>query len=402
MSASFYDWLEYAKTGIASAEMTDYDKIKALAMAGGAKYPVSTITGVPPLPFKADGTPLISLSMLGNTQQTGTPTPDNPIMPTFCGVRTGNLLDTSTATLGKYINAQDIETESTALEPIDRLNHTDYIEIQPNTNYTYHYKYSRGVANTIALCWFDASKNLISRATKDMGQSQKEYVLTGTSPVNAAFCIINFTGYLPNESMELSFNIGSTALPYEPYGWAEKITSAGQTQTVYLGQVQTVRRVRKLVLDGTEEWLIATQSGHNAAVLRLNPIGIDSSILHKYGICTHYPVAYNNNDGYARILNNGNNLRIMDDLRAVDKTAWKSYLADQYAAGTPVTVWYVLATPTTGVVNEPLAKIGDYADELRSTNAGITIPTVKGANVLTVDTDLQPSEMTITGRIKPV
>lgn len=350
-----------------------------------------------PFDFDSNGNALTACSIAGNTQQSGTPSPQSIIMPTFCGVRTENLFDTSTATLGKYINSQGVETASTAPEQIDRLNHTDYIEIQPNTDYTYHYKFRYGVSNTIALCWFDASKNLISRVAKDVGQSQKEYILTGTSPVNAAFCIINFTGYLPNESMELSFNIGSTALPYEPYGWAEKITSAGQTQTVYLGQVQTVRRVRKLVLDGTEEWLIATQSGHNAAVLRLNPIGIDSSILHKYGICTHYPVAYNNNDGYARILNNGNNLRIMDDLRAVDKTAWKSYLADQYAAGTPVTVWYVLATPTTGVVNEPLAKIGDYSDELHSEDAGITIPTVRGSNTLMVDTTVQPSAMSIRG-----
>ena len=42
------------------------------------------------------------------------------------------------------------------------------------------------------------------------------------------------------------------------------------------------------------------------------------------------------------------------------------------------------------------AKIGDYADELSSTNAGVTIPTVEEQNTLTVDTDLQPSEMTIT------
>ena len=397
MSASFYDWLEYAKTGIASAEMTDYDKIKALAMAGGAKYPVSTITGVPPLPFKADGTPLISLSMLGNTQQTGTPTPDNPIMPTFCGVRTGNLLDTSTATLGKYINAQDIETESTALEPIDRLNHTDYIEIQPNTNYTYHYKYSRGVANTIALCWFDASKNLISRATKDMGQSQKEYVLTGTSPVNAAFCIINFTGYLPNESMELSFNTGSTALPYEPYGWAEKITSAGQTQTVYLGQTQTLRRIKKIDL-GTKTWS-KTASGNFIALLNDGVVVGNAQVGFAY--CSHFIVVSANSYGstpYSLCVS----INSMSSV-AINKTGYETLSETEFKdAMNGVYLWYALAIPTTAIVNEPLAKIGDYADELRSTNAGITIPTVKGANVLTVDTDLQPSEMTITGRIKPV
>ena len=69
---------------------------------------------------------------------------------------------------------------------------------------------------------------------------------------------------------------------------------------------------------------------------------------------------------------------------------FKSYLQQQYAAGTPVTVWYVLATSTTGIVNEPLRKIGTYADEV----SGISIPTTAGANTLSVDTTLQPSEVT--------
>ena len=55
-----------------------------------------------------------------------------------------------------------------------------------------------------------------------------------------------------------------------------------------------------------------------------------------------------------------------------------------------------MSEPETAIVNEPLCKIGTYADELHSTDAGVTISTTEGQNVLTVDTDLQPSEMTIT------
>ena len=70
---------------------------------------------------------------------------------------------------------------------------------------------------------------------------------------------------------------------------------------------------------------------------------------------------------------------------------FKAYLQQQYAAGTPVTVWYVLATETTGIVNEPIRKIGDYADEV----SGITIPTIAGANAVDVLTTLKPSEMSV-------
>lgn len=84
------------------------------------------------------------------------------------------------------------------------------------------------------------------------------------------------------------------------------------------------------------------------------------------------------------------------DLNISTFDEFKAWIAAQYAAGNPVTVWYVLATPTTGIVNEPLCKIGTYADELHSADVGVSIPTVKGQNTLTVDTELQPSEMTIT------
>lgn len=79
---------------------------------------------------------------------------------------------------------------------------------------------------------------------------------------------------------------------------------------------------------------------------------------------------------------------------------FKSFLAAQYANGTPVTVWYVLATPETGIVNEPLMKIGEYADTISFAQAGVTIPTVAGANTLTINTTVQPSSMSITGKIR--
>lgn len=70
----------------------------------------------------------------------------------------------------------------------------------------------------------------------------------------------------------------------------------------------------------------------------------------------------------------------------------KEYLSAQYANGTPVTIWYVLATPTTGIVNEPLSKIGNYVDSISDV---ISIPTVRGENVFDVDTEVKPSEVYI-------
>ena len=89
-------------------------------------------------------------------------------------------------------------------------------------------------------------------------------------------------------------------------------------------------------------------------------------------------------------------MKISDFPSVSDVTDFVQYLRDEYSAGTPVTIWYVLNTETTGIVNEPLCKIGDYADTL-AIGSGI-IPTTRGENTLTVETDLQPSEITITYR----
>jgi hypothetical protein len=70
---------------------------------------------------------------------------------------------------------------------------------------------------------------------------------------------------------------------------------------------------------------------------------------------------------------------------------FKTWLADEYSAGHPVILYYVLTTPQTGVVNEPLQKIGTYADSLTT-----SIPCTAGENSFDVDTTVAPSEVTAT------
>lgn len=62
-------------------------------------------------------------------------------------------------------------------------------------------------------------------------------------------------------------------------------------------------------------------------------------------------------------------------LNITDITSIKTWLATQYANGTPVTVYYVLATPTTESVTAP------------------TIPTSSGNSTITIGTSLAPSKV---------
>lgn len=272
---SFYDLLKYAKTGIASADMTDYDKVKARIFYPSG-YPVTTLTGIPPISFRSDGTPLTAWQIDGNMVQDGTPTPDAPITPQECG----NLAET--------------------------------------------------------------------------GEHAGQY-----------------------------------AVP---------ITCAGQTQTIYLSEplrkigdysdsmqytTQTAtRRIGKMILDGTSTKFIS-KAFAGSFVIRIN----DGKFHEIASLCSHfiYSSITSQNPGHyfipASAATNQFNFWWDSTKTLTEANQW---LADQYTAGTPVTVWYVLANPTTETVTAP------------------TITPHRGSNTLTVDTDLQPSNVSITGHIKPV
>lgn len=395
MSVSFYDLMKYAKTGIASPEMTGYDKLRAKACFGG--YTVTTITGVPPISFKSDGKPLTAWSIAGNGQQTGTPTPDAPIMPEFCGERTGNLW-------GGQMEQGTITSDGSEVPAANRIRCTGFLTL-PAGDYTI--SATSDLEGQIRVFGFvyDLNGQFEERIPSDLAPQPFSFTLTAKKKFRFVLCIVSgaqILNFTPSDINSIMLNTGSTAKPFEPFGYKIPITCAGQTVPVYLGQTPTVRRVRKLVLTGEENW---DQHPNSTGLFRIDKTGYKRDRNTVTCMCTHYTGAPNVG-GYNEVRGNetafyagasaDSHVYYIRDSRFSNADDFKSYLSAQYAAGTPVTVWYVLAEPTTGIVNEPLAKIGDYADELSSTDAAVTIPTAKGQNTLTVDTDLQPSEMTIT------
>lgn len=183
------------------------------------------------------------------------------------------------------------------------------------------------------------------------------------------------------------------------------LTVNGVEYPIYLGQVETTRRIKKLVLTG-EETIVPYDPAYNRfAIIIQNSLIVGVRL--SPAICSHYQVI-SDGQSIASVPNNsiysdsGNGRWFIKTTDIITVADFKSYLAAQYAAGTPVTVWYVLAEPDTAVVNEPLMKIGDYADTVSFAQAGVTIPTVSGENVLDVPTDVKPSEVTIKGGISSV
>ena len=165
------------------------------------------------------------------------------------------------------------------------------------------------------------------------------------------------------------------------------ISCGGTTTNIYLGEVQSTRKIKKYEFTGDENWHIEGSDIFYSDIM--------NDAYRTIPICSHFK-------GVASLANN-NDITISQTLRINIKTDYithtvndfKTYLQQQYSNGTPVTVWYVLATPTTGIVNEPIRKIGDYADTVSMEQTGIEIPTVRGANTLDVLTDVKPSKVYI-------
>lgn len=183
--------------------------------------------------------------------------------------------------------------------------------------------------------------------------------------------------------------------------WTLPPTVNGVEYPIYLGTVPTTRRVKKLVLTG-EERLIdegLSEGFYRYRVYLAQLCDADTDDI----LSSHYPTTKNTKPTFEAI---AKPLRVTQFVRFYTHQPslndFKSYLAAQYQNGTPITVWYVLAEPETAVVNEPLMKIGDYADTISFAQAGVTIPTVSGENILDVPTEVPPSEVWIRGKIKEV
>ena len=368
-------------------------------------YPITTITGTSPLRFKSLGADLSDWTVYGNLTQTGVPLPDSPIVPQECGDSTANLFDGQIFTtsypyyttfnngivnvtnlVGAMYNpgtTVDIEGTTTAfLEPIARDNCSNKGRIR--------FILDDDTAQEMTVT--DEDGAIVAASYKTFTKKIKSIRLnwTGVSTSGFAFRLTIVSGATEPAS-------------YIPYGYQLTLTANSTTQNAYLAEPigkigdyadmaassgVVTRYVKKLVLTGSEEnWGIS-----GSTVMRLTVDGYLRELNTLIMCCTHFK-AKGNVSSYSYVAvgecsclisQTGNNYMYFRHNTITDLDTFKVWLATQYNAGTPVTVWYVLASPQTESFTAP------------------TISTVKGENVLTVDTTLAPSQISITGNIKEV
>ena len=313
------------------------------------------------------------------------PSPLHPSQPQGCGDMTGNLASTEQGA----VNSSDGSDQAydSRLAQI----RSQYIPCSAETIYMVACT-EYPVQNYMS--FYDANKAYLSRTSGIPITQARQF----TTPVDSAYMRITMFHSKDGQiypyivGAKIMLNSGSTPLSYEPYGYKIPISSANTTTPVYLGEVETTRKIKKLVL--TRDETIDKADNCFRIPLPLSsgsiPNVVSTHLQYKAGwelrsgatgICTS-TTYYGTNYKY---------LLIRCDEIATTTADFKSYLAAQYAAGTPVTVWYVLAEPETAIVNEPIRKIGDYADEV----SNVSIPVTAGGDTLSVGTTVQPSEVTV-------
>lgn len=378
-------------TIIAGSDVNSWQEV------GYKKYETATdtITTLPKT-IIGDGQPISSWSMKGNMSQSGTPTPSNPVYPTEVGEKTANLLDMSTVSVGYHL---DVTTGlPVAYGYNSRMATLTAIDVSQLSTVTLAYT---SVGDTIQFMYsiFDDTDTLIERvAGKASGDS-----INVSSAKKLYIAFYRNAALTTNSVEEAMLNAGSTALSYEPYGYKIPILSGGVTTNIYLGSTQTTRKIKKLVLTGQENW--EYQSTYSRFVTELTNVAI-TGLRYTPFLCTHYqPISDGraienvpNNAAYLALTGTATGTLNIKTDAFISETAFSEFLAAQYAAGTPVTVWFVMYNPQTAAINEPLRAITTndsvvHADTLSNATA---IPTSGTAQSFDVDTTLKPSEVSLT------
>lgn len=191
----------------------------------------------------------------------------------------------------------------------------------------------------------------------------------------------------------LSVNSGTT-LDKTVYPYIVPGTTAPTAYTPYIGQTATLTlpetiyggTVDAVTGEGQETWKLVTLDGTESWEYETNiyfvVYGILSNLpLETSGKCSHFIYRYYYGGDNIFCVSNSIKAGAVLTAKYANVDEWKSYLAAQYAAGTPVQVCYKLVEPV------PFTATGAQP-----------IPSLSGVNTLMTDAD----SVAVTGRADPI
>lgn len=273
----------------------------------------------------------------GNSIQNGEPTPATPVEIQNV---TGNV-EVKVENKNKFDGELELgQYDSNTGQKLSNNNlyrNKNIIKVKPLTTYTFSIN---GVSQAYVLLEYKSNKEYIGQTVLDSG--------TFTTNSNTGFinfrCKSNdFTSDYANLKVQLE--IGSTATDYVPHEQQTAIFPLSEGQVLHEEDTiedKIVQRRKTLVLDGTEEWVL-TNAEVGQFRLAINDMTKNPILSNYFG----YKLSYSaSGKPYLRPANGSLFAEIGTEfLPEVSVVAWKNWLAEKYANGTPVTLEYELETP---------------------------------------------------------
>lgn len=315
----------------------------------------------------------------GNAIQNGIPTPEAPITPMclpagtkipIIGANHLNINESPASTISVLAslsnNVLTLVSDSAAYAAKYVLS----LRVTPNTRYYVSLKAQQSIN------YADTDSSILIRTGASSGDVLNQVILEKNTEQqqisfyfdSGAYGLVYFWFYarraaIANRPSTITYSdvmVSPQNIPYEPYTnpttltvpcdlW--KVTAADSLN--WLTGVAT-QRIFKRVLSGTENWTLQGSNSNNITSfsLVLSTAEISPASISVPSLCSHFP--YNatslasstsphtfvqrtstNTALYIRVYTND----------IADVISFKNWIAAQYAAGTPVTVWYELATP---------------------------------------------------------
>lgn len=196
----------------------------------------------------ANGQPISTYSIKGNTVQDGTPTPSNPVAVNGVGNKTANLLNPNTMTAGYAVS-----DSSGNLSPFANDSASDYIDVSGFTTvYIHSYQTARKWG-----AFYDENKVFVSGFSF--------YTSTQTVPQNAVYMRVTITTAKLDTAMVVK---GSTVpTSYIPYGYKIPISSEGQTIDIYIGDLPLLKSLEGTAVDEISNGTLTRRVDSDGSVL---------------------------------------------------------------------------------------------------------------------------------------
>lgn len=184
---------------------------------------IRTISGVPPLTYKAIEGTLTDYRIYGQT-----------VDGESVGDRTGNLFN------GEILQGFYSFSNGIYYGSFGSYQHyvcTNKIECKSNTTYTIQVYAPEIISYSYGFIWWDENLNFISAYISTESQSSDITTVSATAPNNAKYMAFDLgansaeSTIVPSNVSWIMLNEGSTPLPYEPYGYKVPVTVSNGTDT---------------------------------------------------------------------------------------------------------------------------------------------------------------------------